>query len=208
MTGLAVQMDLLDHKSVMNAVDATLECFGTIDVLVNNAIYQGSGTLSPFADLTEADTSKMFEGNVFAHLAVIRRVSAGGCSPWWWNDRQHGVGCGVQRPAGESRQGWMGARLCDDQGGIRAGGADPARRIRRPRHPRVQRRPRPDDHREDGGGRSRRLLRGALPDGDAGRHRTGDPLAGDRSGSEAFAGKVVIAQALVRERSLVPGWSG
>ena len=72
--GLAVRMDVLDRASVIGAVDATLERFGRIDVLVNNAIYQGSGTLAPIAELEEQDLASMFEGNLFAHLAVIRRV--------------------------------------------------------------------------------------------------------------------------------------
>jgi NAD(P)-dependent dehydrogenase (short-subunit alcohol dehydrogenase family) len=71
-TGLAVTMDLLDRTSVDNAVAATIEGFGRLDVLVNNAIYQGAGTLTRFADLTDSELSALFEGNVFAQLALIR----------------------------------------------------------------------------------------------------------------------------------------
>ncbi len=43
-----------------------------LDVLVNNAIYQGPGTLARFADLTDGELSALFEGNVVAQLALIR----------------------------------------------------------------------------------------------------------------------------------------
>jgi NAD(P)-dependent dehydrogenase (short-subunit alcohol dehydrogenase family) len=71
-TGVAITMDLLDRSSVDNAVAAAVERFGRLDVLVNNAIYQGPGTLARFADLTEGQLSALFQGNVFAQLALIR----------------------------------------------------------------------------------------------------------------------------------------
>ncbi|MCU1486801.1 MAG: putative short chain dehydrogenase [Actinomycetia bacterium] len=73
-TALMVQMDLLDRASVEAAADTTLERFGRIDVLVNNAIYQGMGVLDLFLDLDEGDLAKLFEGNVFAQLALLRKV--------------------------------------------------------------------------------------------------------------------------------------
>ena len=39
--GLAIEMDLMDRKSVLNAADIAYDHFGRIDVLLNNAIYQG-----------------------------------------------------------------------------------------------------------------------------------------------------------------------
>jgi NAD(P)-dependent dehydrogenase (short-subunit alcohol dehydrogenase family) len=72
--GLALRMDVLDRASVIAAADAALEHFGGIDVLVNNAIYQGEGSLSPLVDLDDEILAKLFEGNLFAHLALIRHV--------------------------------------------------------------------------------------------------------------------------------------
>jgi len=72
--GFAVPMDLLDRDTVLAAVAAVYDRFGRIDVLVNNAIYQGSGVMAVFADLVEPDLHRMFEGNVFAQLAIINAV--------------------------------------------------------------------------------------------------------------------------------------
>lgn len=76
-TGVGIVMDLLDHRSLVAAVDETLARFGRVDVLVNNAVYQGPGTLAPFLDLTDAELSALFTGNVFAQLTLIRLVLTG-----------------------------------------------------------------------------------------------------------------------------------
>jgi NAD(P)-dependent dehydrogenase (short-subunit alcohol dehydrogenase family) len=70
--GLAVAVDLLDRPAVLGAVAATVERFGRLDVLVNNAIYQGPGTLARFAEVTDDELWALLEGNVVAQLALIR----------------------------------------------------------------------------------------------------------------------------------------
>jgi NAD(P)-dependent dehydrogenase (short-subunit alcohol dehydrogenase family) len=72
--GYASKMDVLDRASMLAAVQATLDHFGRIDVLVNNAIYQGRGTLDEFMDLDEEDLRRLFEGNLFAQLAITKAV--------------------------------------------------------------------------------------------------------------------------------------
>jgi NAD(P)-dependent dehydrogenase (short-subunit alcohol dehydrogenase family) len=71
---LAVPMDLLDRASVDAAVAAVIDRFGSIDILVNNAIYQGPGGQTLWADLTEDDLRKVIEGNVFAQVHIIEKV--------------------------------------------------------------------------------------------------------------------------------------
>jgi NAD(P)-dependent dehydrogenase (short-subunit alcohol dehydrogenase family) len=41
---------------------------------VNNAIYQGPGTMQRFDELSESELRALFEGNVFAQLALISRL--------------------------------------------------------------------------------------------------------------------------------------
>jgi len=70
--GLAVPMDLLDRKSVIAAADQTLAHFGRIDVLLNNAIYQGPGSMQPLLELEDDEMLRMFDGNVYAQLALTK----------------------------------------------------------------------------------------------------------------------------------------
>ncbi len=70
----AVRMDVLDHGSLVDGVAMTLEHFGRIDVLVNNGIYQGHGTMVPLLELDFDELRTIFEGNVYGQLVLIREV--------------------------------------------------------------------------------------------------------------------------------------
>lgn len=48
---LSVPMDLMERASVVRAAEAALTEMGRVDVLVNNAIYQGPGTMDRLLDL-------------------------------------------------------------------------------------------------------------------------------------------------------------
>jgi NAD(P)-dependent dehydrogenase (short-subunit alcohol dehydrogenase family) len=71
---LAVPMDLLDRESLPAAADRVLDEFGHIDLLLNNAIYQGPGTLSRFLDTPDDELQKLLDANVLSQLVLIRRI--------------------------------------------------------------------------------------------------------------------------------------
>ena len=64
-------VDLNSEASIQKAIDETVNEFGQIDVVVNNAGYGLSGSLE---ELTDAEARKNFDVNVFGLLNVIRKV--------------------------------------------------------------------------------------------------------------------------------------
>lgn len=68
---LPLEVDVVDEKSVSNAIAKTLETFDGIDVVVNNAGYGQLGTLE---ELSDKEASQNFGANVFGVLNVIRNV--------------------------------------------------------------------------------------------------------------------------------------
>ena len=71
-SGLGIPMDLLDASSVEAVVPTVLDRFGRLDALVNNAVYQGPGTLAPIQELSAAELRTMFQGNVVAALSLVQ----------------------------------------------------------------------------------------------------------------------------------------
>lgn len=61
----AVACDILEDEQLVEAVDATLEAFGRINLLVNNAGGGGGGREAP-EDITVNDFARDFQLNVFA----------------------------------------------------------------------------------------------------------------------------------------------
>lgn len=68
---LSLEVNITDEKSVSNAIAKTLETFGGIDVVVNNAGYGQLGTLE---ELSDREARENFEANVFGLLNVMRNV--------------------------------------------------------------------------------------------------------------------------------------
>jgi acetoin reductase-like protein len=72
---IAVQTDVRDQAQAQTMVDAAVERFGGLDVLVNNA---GVGKIIPFLDTTEADWDFMFDinckGLLWCSQAAARRM--------------------------------------------------------------------------------------------------------------------------------------
>lgn len=74
---LVVRMDLLDSASVMAASAAVFAEYARVDVLVNNAIYQGSDLNSPFMQLQPQTLERVFQGYVMTPFLLTRAVVDG-----------------------------------------------------------------------------------------------------------------------------------
>ncbi|MEU3304242.1 SDR family NAD(P)-dependent oxidoreductase [Streptomyces sp. NPDC006678] len=68
---LAVALDVSDNDSIPQAVEAAVDRFGGIDVLVNNA---GRGLLGALEEITDAEARSLFDLNVFGLINVTRAV--------------------------------------------------------------------------------------------------------------------------------------
>jgi NAD(P)-dependent dehydrogenase (short-subunit alcohol dehydrogenase family) len=102
------RLDLLDRETIRRAVDDTLAEWGRIDLLLNNAIYTGPGSMDLFLDLDEQTLRTMFDANVFAQIDVTQRVLPR------MLERGHGVvidmvsGAGLQDPPAPANAGGWG----------------------------------------------------------------------------------------------------
>ena len=71
---LPMHLDLLDGASMQAAVETTLERWGRIDVLLNNAIYIGPANMSPFLELDLAEVRTLLEANLLAQVDLTQKV--------------------------------------------------------------------------------------------------------------------------------------
>jgi NAD(P)-dependent dehydrogenase (short-subunit alcohol dehydrogenase family) len=71
---LIVPMDLSDRISVEALVPAVLDAWGRIDVLYNNAIFRGVGTLDRITDLTMESMTALMAGNFMHQVLLIQQV--------------------------------------------------------------------------------------------------------------------------------------
>ncbi len=70
---LCLRADILDEQSVVAAAQQTLDRWGRIDLLFNNAVYQGAGNQERLIDVTREQLTAIYQGNVFTPLALVKQ---------------------------------------------------------------------------------------------------------------------------------------
>jgi len=78
---VAVEMDVTDHKSIELAVNITIQHFGQIDILINNAAVF---TAAPIVEITREDFDRVFNINVAGVFFTLQTVA------------KHMIECGVR----------------------------------------------------------------------------------------------------------------
>jgi NAD(P)-dependent dehydrogenase (short-subunit alcohol dehydrogenase family) len=74
---LCLRGDILDTQSMVAAAEASLQHFGRVDVLFNNAVYQGTGNMEPLLEVAEEHLRAIYQGNVFTPLALVKSFVPG-----------------------------------------------------------------------------------------------------------------------------------
>lgn len=93
---LMVPLDLLDRDSIRAASESVLAELGQLDVLVNNAIYQGDDLNSPLMELSIDTLDRVFKGYFVGPLELTREFLPAMVR------RQDGVIVNITSGAGES----------------------------------------------------------------------------------------------------------
>jgi NAD(P)-dependent dehydrogenase (short-subunit alcohol dehydrogenase family) len=105
---LPLRLDLLDPASIDEALAEATKRWGRIDLLLNNGIYTGPGSMDLFLDLDLGTVETMFRANVFAQIALVQQVLPG------MLERARGVvvnmvsGAGLEDPPAPAGQGGWG----------------------------------------------------------------------------------------------------
>ncbi len=74
---LCLQADILDESSVVGAAQRAIAHFGRVDLLFNNAVYQGSGNQEAVLEVSREQLQAIYQGNVFTPLALIQTILPG-----------------------------------------------------------------------------------------------------------------------------------
>jgi NAD(P)-dependent dehydrogenase (short-subunit alcohol dehydrogenase family) len=71
---LCLRADILDEASMIAAARDAMDHFGAVDLLFNNAVYQGTGNQESLMQVTREQLERIYQGNVFTPLALVRAI--------------------------------------------------------------------------------------------------------------------------------------
>lgn len=71
---LCLRADILDEESAVASAHQALEHFGRIDLLFNNAVYQGTGNQERVLEVTREQLNAIYQGNLFTPLALVKAL--------------------------------------------------------------------------------------------------------------------------------------
>jgi len=104
---LLLPADILDEESVIRAAHSALASFGHIDLLFNNAVYQGTGNQERLLEVSREQLLSIYQGNVLTPLALVKALLPG------MLERGHGTIINmlsatafIDPPAAADRGGW------------------------------------------------------------------------------------------------------
>jgi len=204
---LIVPMDLLDVEAVLGFPQRVLDEWGRIDVLFNNAIFRGLGTLDRIEDLTVESMTNMFTGNFMHQVLLIQAVlphmverGSGTIIDMVSGSARHDPpgppgegGWGILYSASKAAFGRVAGGINAEHtgAGVKAFNVDPGNVITEAR-----RAAKPDDDYEAGFG-------------SAPAEATGQVVAwlASNPGADRFLGKWIFAPKLCSDLGLIPGWA-
>ncbi len=70
---LCLKGDILQQPEMIDAAQTALAHFGRVDLLFNNAVYQGPGNQESVLEVSDEQLQAIYQGNVFTPLALIKQ---------------------------------------------------------------------------------------------------------------------------------------
>ena len=71
---LCLQADILDEPGMVAAAQQALSHWGRVDLLFNNAVYQGTGNQEPLLEVTRTQLDAIYQGNLYTPLALVQTL--------------------------------------------------------------------------------------------------------------------------------------
>ena len=71
---LCLKADILDQASIISAAGQAIAHFGSVNLLFNNAVYQGDGNQQNLLDVTDQQLKNIYQSNIFTPLALVKSL--------------------------------------------------------------------------------------------------------------------------------------